>query len=201
MTIVLSGMPVLEKCLFICTPIIISRWLVTIRTYITFRCCHMMPLQPPQTTYSTPGELDTLAQAREANRQQAKVNYHIVGMFGGDKVWRIASSKVVGKKKFGECLQLIIIIIMKWTDEWKSLNDLSLANALLFAKFAKLSPCQIFPLYGTPPCGILHVCDRNNVGILLWFWFLYIEKVKWSSKNEILMCQHREVSQNQGDIQ
>ena len=26
-------------------------------------------------------------------------------MFGGDKVWRIASSKVVGEKKFGECLQ------------------------------------------------------------------------------------------------
>ena len=31
--------------------------------------------------------------------------YRIVGMFGGDKVWRIASSKVVGEKKFGECLQ------------------------------------------------------------------------------------------------
>ena len=26
-------------------------------------------------------------------------------MFGGDKVWRIASSKVVGKIKCGECLQ------------------------------------------------------------------------------------------------
>ena len=31
--------------------------------------------------------------------------YRIAGMFGGDKVWRIASSKVVGEKKFGECLQ------------------------------------------------------------------------------------------------
>ena len=26
-------------------------------------------------------------------------------MFGGDKVWQIASSKVVGEKMFGECLQ------------------------------------------------------------------------------------------------
>ena len=26
-------------------------------------------------------------------------------MFGGDKVWRITSSKVVGGKKFGECLK------------------------------------------------------------------------------------------------
>ena len=31
--------------------------------------------------------------------------YRIAGMFGGDKVWRIASSKVIGEKKFGECLQ------------------------------------------------------------------------------------------------
>ena len=31
--------------------------------------------------------------------------YRIAGMFGGDKVWRIASLKVVGEKKFGECLQ------------------------------------------------------------------------------------------------
>ena len=26
-------------------------------------------------------------------------------MFGGGKVWRITSSKVVSEKKFGECLQ------------------------------------------------------------------------------------------------
>ena len=31
--------------------------------------------------------------------------YRIAGMFGRDKVWRITSSKVVGEKKFGECLQ------------------------------------------------------------------------------------------------
>ena len=31
--------------------------------------------------------------------------YCIAGMFGRDKDWRIASSKVVGKKMFGECLQ------------------------------------------------------------------------------------------------
>ena len=33
------------------------------------------------------------------------MRYRIAGMFGGDKVWRMASSKVVGEKKFGECLQ------------------------------------------------------------------------------------------------
>ena len=33
------------------------------------------------------------------------IMYRIAGMFGGDKVWRIALSKVVGEKKFGECLQ------------------------------------------------------------------------------------------------
>ena len=79
--------------------------------------------------------------------------YCIVGMFGRDKVWQIASSKVVGEKKFGECLQqhfvanyyhhryyrYIVYVIMKWTDEWKGLDGLSLANTLLFAKFAKLS--------------------------------------------------------------
>ena len=27
------------------------------------------------------------------------------GMFGGGKIWQIASSIVVGEKKFGECLQ------------------------------------------------------------------------------------------------
>ena len=32
----------------------------------------------------------------------SKCVYRIAGMFGGDKVWRIA--KVVGEKKFGECL-------------------------------------------------------------------------------------------------
>ena len=54
-------------------------------------------------------------------RKGTKLLYRIVGMFGGDKVWRITSSKVVGEKKFGKCLQqrcvAFIIIIMKWTDE------------------------------------------------------------------------------------
>ena len=31
--------------------------------------------------------------------------YRIARMFGVDKVWQIASSKVVGEKKFGKCLQ------------------------------------------------------------------------------------------------
>ena len=34
----------------------------------------------------------------------AQFQYRIAGMFGGGKVWRITSSKVVGEKKFGECL-------------------------------------------------------------------------------------------------
>ena len=66
--------------------------------------------------------------------------YRIVGMFGGDKVWRITSSKVVGKKSlanaYSNVVWLIIIIIMKCE---KVLDGLSLVNALLFAKFAKLS--------------------------------------------------------------
>ena len=31
------------------------------------------------------------------------------------------------------------VILIKWTDKWKSLDGLSLANALLFTKFTKLS--------------------------------------------------------------
>ena len=43
--------------------------------------------------------------------------YRIAGMFGRDKVWQITSSKVVGEKKFGECLQLIIILWNGLTSE------------------------------------------------------------------------------------
>ena len=39
------------------------------------------------------------------NADDSADNYRIAGMFGGDKVWRIALSKVIGEKKFGECLQ------------------------------------------------------------------------------------------------
>ena len=41
-------------------------------------------------------------------------------MFGGDKVWRITSSKVVGEKSLANAyssVEWLIIIIMKWTDE------------------------------------------------------------------------------------
>ena len=33
---------------------------------------------------------------------------------------------------------------MKWTDKWKSLDGLSLMNALLFAKIAKLSRYTVY---------------------------------------------------------
>ena len=69
-------------------------------------------------------------------------------MFGGDKAWQIASLKLVDEKSLANAYSNIARLIMKWTDKWKSLDGLSLANALLFAKFAKLSPRQIFPLYG-----------------------------------------------------
>ena len=39
-------------------------------------------------------------------KEKFHCNYRIAGMFGGGKVWRIASSIVVGEKKFGECLVL-----------------------------------------------------------------------------------------------
>ena len=40
-------------------------------------------------------------------------------MFSGDKVWRIASSKVVGEKTLVNVYSSIawLIIIMKWTNE------------------------------------------------------------------------------------
>ena len=44
-------------------------------------------------------------------------NYRIAGMFGGDKVWRIASSKVVGKKSLANAYSSVAWLIMKWTDE------------------------------------------------------------------------------------
>ena len=50
-------------------------------------------------------------------------------MFGGDKVWRIASSKVVGKKSLANALRSLRVK-----------KFVSLANTLLFAK---LSPAKL----------------------------------------------------------
>ena len=67
-------------------------------------------------------------------------------MFGGDKVWQITSSKVVGEKKFGECLEKRCMGYYEMDWRVKSLDGLSLANALLFAKFAKLSHYTVITL-------------------------------------------------------
>ena len=70
-------------------------------------------------------------------------------MFGEDKVWRIASSKVVGERKFGECLQQRCAAYemdwrvkkfgwFKFKFEFKfKFDGLSLANALLFTKLSR----------------------------------------------------------------
>ena len=69
--------------------------------------------------------------------------YRIAGKFGRDKLWRICSFWAFGGKKFGEWIDLAIGL---WTVT-TNLDGFSLANQRRFAKFAKLSPCQIFPLY------------------------------------------------------
>ena len=39
---------------------------------------------------------------RKTRKQTKHVYYHVVGMFGGVNVWRIAELKVIGEIKFGE---------------------------------------------------------------------------------------------------
>ena len=70
--------------------------------------------------------------------------YRIVGKFGRDKLWRICSFWAFGGKKFGE-----------WIDRPIGLSTIWLVliwRIRRFAKFAKLSPRQTFPLYGMLLC-------------------------------------------------
>ena len=67
-----------------------------------------------------------------------------------------------GKVWQAECLANLLFLSVWWKKVWRmnrsakglsmvgiDLDGFSLANRLQFAKFAKLSPCQAFPLYGT----------------------------------------------------
>ena len=69
--------------------------------------------------------------------------YHIVGKFGRKCLANLLFSSVWWKKvwqmnRSAKGLSMITI----------NLDDFSLANRRRFAKFAKVSPCQTFPLYG-----------------------------------------------------
>ena len=65
--------------------------------------------------------LSALETSSHSTCMVAENKYRIAGMFGRDKIWRIASSKVIDKKSltndYSSIAWFIIIIIMKWTDE------------------------------------------------------------------------------------
>ena len=71
-------------------------------------------------------------------------SYRIAGKFGGQNVWRIYYFQTFGGKKVWlmnrSAIELSMVTI--------NLDGFSLANRTRFAKFAKLSPRQTFPLYG-----------------------------------------------------
>ena len=68
-------------------------------------------------------------------------------MFGGDKVWRIALSKVVGEKVWRIPTAALRGLLLLWNEltSEKSLDGLSLAPERLVIR----QICQTFPLYGT----------------------------------------------------
>ena len=70
--------------------------------------------------------------------------YCIVGKFSEDNVWRIYSFQAFGKKvwRMNRSAKGLLIVTT-------NLDGFSLVNRRLFTKFAKLSTCQTFPLYGT----------------------------------------------------
>ena len=69
--------------------------------------------------------------------------YCIAGEFGRGKDWRIGSFQAFGERKFGKLRSANRLLIVS-----TNLNSFNLANHRRFAKFAKLSPRQTFPLYG-----------------------------------------------------
>ena len=77
--------------------------------------------------------------------------YCIVGKFGGERLANWLFSNFWQKKVWqinGSANRLLIESI--------NLYGFSLANHGWFAKFAKLSPCQTFPLYG-------NICTHNCI--------------------------------------
>ena len=69
--------------------------------------------------------------------------YRIAGKFGRDKVWRIDSFRAFGERTFGELIDQPIGYLIVSTN----LDGFSLVSHGQFAKFAKFSPHQTFPLY------------------------------------------------------
>ena len=65
--------------------------------------------------------------------------YCIAEKLGREKVWQIDSFRAFGKRTFGELIDRPIVST--------NLDGFSLVNHGQFAKFAKLSPYQTFPLY------------------------------------------------------
>ena len=96
------------------------------------------------------------------NVKELKLIYRIAGMFGGDKVWQIASSKVVGEKKFGKYLQQRCL-------DWrvKRFGWLKFGERLVIHQIR-----QTFPLYGTT--------IRIYIGVnLCKFLFLRLTYIQW----------------------
>ena len=100
--------------------------------------------------------------------------YRIAGKFGRVKLWRIRPFWVFGGKKFGEWTSANRLSIVT-----SNLYGFSLANHRRFAKFAKLSPCQTFPLYGsyflkvTTPTLYIHI-HIYNIYIMHYIIYIYI---------------------------
>jgi len=69
--------------------------------------------------------------------------YYIVGKFGGGKVWWIYLLWAFGKKVWR-----MNIFSQKVITVSRNFVGFSLVNHGWFTKFAKLSACQTFPLYG-----------------------------------------------------
>ena len=87
------------------------------------------------------------------------MSYRIAGKFGGQNVWRIYSFQAFGEKKVWRINRSAKGLSMVTTN----LDGFSLANRIRFAKFAKLSPRQTFPLYGMFEFVILHSLCLNTM--------------------------------------
>jgi len=97
--------------------------------------------------------------------------YHIVGKFGGEKVWQIYLFWTFSEKKFGKWIDLAkkIIIVNR------NLDGFSLANQGWFAEFAKLSPYTV-----------IHFVDTVKAKQILWsYWGA---SVRWDGVSNCSKC-------------
>ena len=89
-------------------------------------------------------------------------------MFGGDKVWRITLSKVVGEKKFGECMPTAALcgLLLLWNGE--KFGWFKFGKHLVIQQVR-----QTFPLY-----GIWYVCTYI-VDVVLWVQLSSAARKAW----------------------